>query len=115
MKIYTKIWLLSLGMLNTIVWSQQHYEVPPTSSTSAAVPVISDAAMEACVKLYNEAKWLSEEIRTQPVNQYDSYSVSAYNTKVTKHSQMIRHFNQNCAGKQSQSAYEAAQKLNREQ
>lgn len=42
MKIYTKILLLSLGMLSTAVWSQQHYEVPPTSSTYADVPVISD-------------------------------------------------------------------------
>lgn len=88
------------------------YEVPPSSSTSSSVPVISDAAMEQCVKLYNETKWLAESLSASGVNTYDQTSVNAYNAKVQKHSDMIRSFNANCAGKQSRSAYEAAQKLN---
>lgn len=91
----------------------QTYEVPPSSSTYGSVPVISDAEMENCVKIYNEAKWLAQDIDTTTVDRYSQYSVDSYNQKVQKHSQMINYFNRNCAGKQSQSAYEAAQKLNK--
>jgi hypothetical protein len=91
------------------------YEVPPTSSTRGSVPVISDEKMEECVKLYNDAKWLSNEINSMYVNQYDSNSVNNYNNKVRKHSSMIRKFNAECAGKQSYSAWKAAQKLNKGQ
>lgn len=93
--------------------SAREYAVPPTSSTSGSVPVISDEAMEECVKIYNEAKWLSEKLNNTQVNQYDSASVNNYNNQAIKHSQMINYFNQNCAGKQSYSAWKAAQKLNR--
>ena len=88
------------------------YEVPP-SITGSYAPVISDSAMEQCVKLYNKAKWLMDEIDQIQVNQYSQSSVDNYNSKVTRHSRMIGSFNQDCAGKQSESAYRAAQKLNK--
>ena len=90
----------------------QEYKVPPTSSTSTSVPVISDAAMEACVKLYNETEWLSDEIDLTRVDPYSQASVDSYNNKVRRSSQMTDKFNRECAGKQSESAYRAAQKLN---
>jgi hypothetical protein len=91
---------------------QKKYETPPSDVTSRNVPYISDAEMERCVVLYNEAKWLSEEIDRTPVDQYSKSSVDAYNAKVTRHGAMIDSFNARCAGKQSESAYRAAQKLN---
>lgn len=92
--------------------SSRDYVVPPSSSTSANVPYISDEAMEQCVIIYNKAKWLGEEINRTSVNQYSKSSVNNYNAKVNRHSGMIDYFNDNCAGKQSESAYRAAQKLN---
>jgi hypothetical protein len=92
--------------------SARNYEIPPTSITSSNVPWISDAAMEQCVKKYNEAKWLSEEIKKTNVNQYSQTSVDNYNSMITRQSKMTGDFNKNCAGKQSESAYKAAQKLN---
>ena len=89
----------------------QNYEVPPTESGSNAI-VISDAAMEQCVKLYNETKWLEEEIDRTVVDQYSSYSVNAYNDKVNKANMMSQMFNRDCAGRQSYSAWKATQKLN---
>ncbi len=105
-----------LGVLfaSSLIYART-YEVPPTSSTRGSVPVISDEKMEECVKLYNKAKWLGEEINSMYVNQYDSSSVTNYNNKVRKHSSMIRKFNAECAGKQSYSAWKAAQKLNKGQ
>jgi len=88
------------------------YEVPPSDSTSASVSVISDEAMEQCVKIYNEAKWLAQELNNTRINEYDAASVNTYNAKVQNHSLMTKKFNANCAGKQSASAYKAAQKLN---
>ena len=90
------------------------YVVPPTSSTSSSVPVISDAAMEECVKLYNEGKWLGNKINSITVNTYSQESVDNYNKKIESHSKMTRIFNRDCAGKQSQSAYEATEKLNKQ-
>jgi hypothetical protein len=111
MKIKT---LVTLGALIAVLSQNalaDKYEIPPSSSSSYA-DVISDKAMERCVKLYNEAKWLSDDIDTLQVDSYSQSSVNAYNKKINKHSEMIRWFNQNCAGKQSESAYRAAQKLN---
>jgi len=88
------------------------YQVPPSSSTLGSVPVISDAAMEECVKLYNKAKWLMEDIDRTQVNNYSQSSVNSYNKKVSRHTSMIKRFNRDCAGKQSYSAYKAAQRLN---
>ncbi len=79
------------------VWGNS-YEVPPSSSTYGYVPVISDRQMEECVRVYNEILSMERSINPQ-VSQYNSY-VDWYNT--------------NCAGKQSQSACEAANKLNRQ-
>ena len=104
---------LTLSFLSITVNAQtRNYEAPPSSSTRGHVPWIPDSQMEQCVKLYNEAKWLGEEIDSTTVNQYNHASVDSYNLKVDRHSKMIDFFNQNCAGKQSESAYKAAQKLN---
>lgn len=75
--------------------------------------MISDATMEECVKLYNEMKWLGQELDTIQVDQYSEVSVNNYNAKVNKQQQMQNYFNQNCAGKQSYSASKAAEKLNK--
>ncbi len=91
----------------------QVYEVPPSSTTSSSVPWISDEAMESCVILYNKGKWLSKKINQTQVDRYSQSSIDAYNSKVNQHSYMINKFNLDCAGKQSKSAYEAAQKLNK--
>ena len=93
--------------------SAQVYEVPPSSTTSGSVPWIADDAMEVCVKLYNEGKWLGEEINRIQVDTYSQSSVDTYNNKVNQHSKMVNEFNQTCAGKQSKSAYDATQKLNK--
>ena len=90
----------------------QQYVVPPSDSTRQHVPVISDKAMEECVKLYNEANWLQGELDKRVVDRYSQEAVAEYNDDVKKHSIMIDTFNDDCAGKQSQSAYEATQKLN---
>ena len=89
------------------------YVVPPSTRTSSNVPYISDAAMVKCVSLYNNAKWLAEELDRTVVDQYSQESVDAYNTKVNKHREMSQIFNRDCAGKQSESAYKAAQALNK--
>ena len=68
--------------------------------------------MERCVVLWNEAKWLGDEIDSTQVDQYSQASVDAYNEKVTDHTRMTNTFNRDCAGKQSESAYKAAQELN---
>ena len=108
----------TVSIIALIFWSctsfAASYEVPPSDRTSANVPVISDAAMEQCVKLYNEAKWLAQELESTSLNQYDAAAVDAYNEKVSIHSSMTNRFNTNCAGKQSESAYRAAQKLNQQ-
>lgn len=88
------------------------YQIPPSERTGSNVPYISDKAMERCVQLYNEAKWLQNEIGAIRVDRYSQSSVDNYNKKVAEHSRMISDFNQGCAGKQSESAYKAAQKLN---
>jgi len=90
----------------------QTYETPPSSMTYSHVPYISDEAMEQCVILYNKAKWLGQEIDNASVDQYSQESVDSYNTKITQYSNMLNVFNRDCAGKQSESAYRAAQKLN---
>ena len=94
------------------VSTAREYKAPPTSSTSGSIPYISDQAMEKCVKLYNHAKWLKDEIDSIYVDRYSQSSVNNYNNKVNNHSNMINQFNSNCAGKQSYSAWKAAQKLN---
>lgn len=88
------------------------YEVPPSSTTTGSVPWISDMAMEQCVIFYNEAEWLSDEIGRTQVDRYSQTAVDNYNTKVDRESLMTNIFNRDCAGKQSESAYKAAQKLN---
>lgn len=88
------------------------YEAPPSSSTRGSAPYISDEAMERCVVLYNEAKWLHEALERTNVDQYSQHAVNTYNAKVAQHTEMTNYFNINCAGKQSESAYKKAQELN---
>ena len=95
------------------VMANQYYVMPPTSSTYANVPVISDAQMEQCVEIYNQAKWLEESLQNAYIDPYSNASVNTYNQQVARHSQMLNWFNQNCAGKQSYSACESARELNR--
>ena len=104
-----------LSLINvTLCFSSyaQQYVVPPSKSTRQHVPVISDAAMEKCVKLYKEANWLNDKLGMMVVDSYDQDAVAKYNGEIDKHSIMTNKFNKDCAGKQSQSAYEAARKLN---
>lgn len=101
------------SLLAGFTMANQYYTAPPTSSTRGHVPVISDAQMEQCVEIYNQAKWLGEELQNTYVDQYSQVSVNNYNNKVDQHQQMTHWFNQNCAGKQSRSACEAARELNR--
>jgi hypothetical protein len=90
------------------------YKVPPTSTTRGHVPVMSDAQSKQCVKLYNEAQWLYEELGREVVDQYSKASVDNYNRKVNEHTAMTNNFNRDCAGKQSLSACKKAQELNKE-
>ena len=105
--------LTACSLLASFAGANQYYTAPPTSSTRGYVPVISDAQMEQCVEIYNQAKWLGEELQNTYVDQYSQISVDNYNDKVAQHQQMTNWFNQNCAGKQSYSACEAARELNR--
>lgn len=108
---------LHLSLLLTHIFAgsaiAEVYETPPSKTTSTLdAPYISDEDMEQCVKLYNEAKWLADEMRSTAVDRYSQASVDAYNNTVTRHSNMIDAFNRDCAGKQSESAYKAASRLN---
>ena len=98
----------------SIANAQSTYKIPPTSSTSTNVPVISDEKMEECVELYNQGEWLGKKLANQVVDTYSQESVDTYNKEVKKHSSLVDKFNHECAGKQSRSACKAAQKLNRE-
>lgn len=93
----------------------QNFVAPPTSTTTSYVPTISDEAMEECVKIYNEAKWIGEKLDATVVDNYSEDSVNAYNKMVTQHQQRQNKFNAQCAGKRSYSACKAVQKLNQEQ
>ena len=99
-------------LMTTQLVNAQTYVVPPSSTTSSSVPIISDAAMEACVILYNDAENLKVDMNSMHVDNYSQVSVDKYNSKINRHSQMINRFNRDCAGKQSASAARAAAKLN---
>lgn len=107
--------LFSLLLSSVSGVTQQEYKMPPSQRTIGSVSVISDKKMEECVKLFNEANWLAQKLDVTIVNSYSESEVSAYNTNVMKYETMIDRFNSECAGKQSRSACEATQKLNREQ
>lgn len=100
---------------SVIASDTKRYVIPPTSSTTADVPTISDEAMEKCIKIYNEAKWISEKLNRTSVDSYNEKSVKSYNKMVSQHRKKQDTFNHQCAGKQSYSACKAAQKLNQEQ
>lgn len=92
--------------------SAQIYQVPPTFSSSSYGQTISDEKMEECIVLYNEAKWLVNQLDSIKVNTSIEEDVNSYNLQVEKHRRMTLKFNDECAGKQSLSACKAAQKLN---
>ena len=81
-----KLIFLTTCLVTTNVLANQQYVVPPTSSMHGYVPVISDAQMEQCVEIYNQAKWLGDSLRNTRVNQYSNDSVDLYNQKVAQHS-----------------------------
>ena len=89
------------------------YEIPPSKSTSLHTPYISDKAMEECVILYNETKWLGDEISATQVDRYSQSSVNAYNEELSRFNRKTDIFNKDCAGKQSESAYKATLELNK--
>ncbi len=103
---------IAMSAVSAASAQEQEYEVPPSDSTSSGAPYISDEAMKECVRIYNEAKWLADEIDGGEVDQYSEVSVNAHNDKVARHTSMTEAFNRDCAGKQSESAYRAAQELN---
>ena len=105
---------LALAMVSSLGFGNDRYVAPPTASTTQHVPIISDAEMEKCVKLYNEAEWLSKKIDQTVVNSYSQKSVDDYNKMIEEYTNMTNDFNRRCAGKQSRSACEAARKLNKE-
>ncbi|MDL0089551.1 stress protein, tellurium resistance protein TerZ [Campylobacter gastrosuis] len=92
----------------------QTYKIPPTSSTSGYVPVISDKQMKECVKIYNKIERLGQYLNTAYVNQYSLNEVNTYNNNLQSYNKMVDWYNLNCADKQSKSACEAAKKLNQE-
>ncbi len=116
MKLHSVVGFASLAVVASgaaAQTAQKQFELPPSSSTRGSVPYISDLAMQGCVRLYNEAKWLREEIDRTRVDRYSQSSVNSYNSRVRRHSDMISTFNRDCAGKQSESAWRAAQELNK--
>lgn len=108
-----KATVILISLFSVTAFAQNYYKAPPTSSTTGYVPVISDELMEQCVEIYNQAEWLEEELNNTYVDQYSQASVNHYNSKVNQLRQLSNWFNQNCAGKQSRSACEAAKELNR--
>ncbi|MCQ9122049.1 stress protein, tellurium resistance protein TerZ [Rodentibacter pneumotropicus] len=109
----TKRILITFLSLCSLSLNAQQYVMPPTSSTSGYVPVISDELMKQCVEIYNKADWLDKALNKTYLNQYSSYDIAEYNRKVNQVNQWTNWFNQHCAGKQSHSACQAAQELNR--
>lgn len=73
----------------------------------------TDGRIDILLTYSNEYIGVNEMDGTQ-VNNYSQTSVDSYNNKVHSHTEMINYFNNNCAGKQSESAYKAAQKLNQD-
>lgn len=102
--------------LSNPVWANQDrpYMMPPSHSTYGSAMVISDEDMKKCVELYNQAKWLQEELEKMPVNMYSESSVNAYNEKAKKGNALVSQFNRLCAGRQSESACAQTNALNRE-
>lgn len=113
-KIEILLTIMACGFLTNAYAQTTTYKAPPSSVTRNHVPVISDEKMEECVEIYNKAEWLGEKLNNQVVDSYSQESVDKYNKEVGKHSALIDKFNRECAGKQSRSACEAAQKLNRQ-
>lgn len=104
-----KLKIVLLFFINLL--NAQQYVAPPTTSSGSG-GVISDAEMEKCVRIYNEAIWLKEKLEKTNLDRTSSAAVNVYNEKVREFTNMTNYFNNNCAGKQSYSAWKAAQKLN---
>ncbi len=106
--------LLNIITISSVFAEKRNYEIPPSKTTSSSAPYISDTAMEQCVRLYNEIRWLAEDIQHSQVNRNSLSSINAYNQLIDQYSRMVEQFNIDCAGRQSESAHQAAQKLNEE-
>jgi hypothetical protein len=89
--LYMPLLILSIMAVENAI--AKVYIVPPLSSTSSHVPIISDKQMESCVIIYNKLIDQSE--------------------KPSRHNFLVNYFNENCAGKQSESAAKAARELSR--
>lgn len=108
------LFILFFGITVAVNAEAKEYVEPPSESTSTSTPYIPDEEMERCVELYNEIVWVEDDIRAMQVDRYVQAEVDAYNEKVSEISEMTDDFNMKCAGKQSESAYKATQKLNQE-
>lgn len=75
------------------------YEVPPTTQSYGYKPTISDTQMEECVKIYNEILSIERNYNSNQASRYD---------------RLVNYYNGQCAGKQSRSACEATNRLNKQ-
>ncbi|SMD00211.1 hypothetical protein SAMN02746065_1207 [Desulfocicer vacuolatum DSM 3385] len=107
--------LLIMGACGIATADDKIYKIPPSSTTYSSVPYISDHEMEQCVRLYNEIRWLGDDIKNKQTTLYTQSAINSYKNLADRYSSMVNKFNCDCAGKQSESAYRAAQKLNNEQ
>lgn len=57
------------------------YEIPPSAQTYGNAPVISDAMMQECVKIYNEALAIERALNSTFANRYSSDEVNLYNKR----------------------------------
>lgn len=118
MRILNNKLLISLCLMTILTGnclSDQVYTTPPSARSYGHVPVISDEMMQKCVEVYNQAKWLKDELSAKQYSLNSNEAVQDYNNKVNEVNSLSNWFNQNCAGKQSRSACEAANKLNKQQ
>ena len=74
------------------------YEMPQIEFKKGNVPMISDEQIEFCVKLYNQIKWLSEDLTKQKSSKNQA-NARIYNINVKKYRNLANLFNNECAGK----------------
>lgn len=117
MRILNNKFFISLCLMTALTGnclSDQVFTVPPSDSSYRYAPVISDEMMQKCVEVYNQTKWLKDELSAKQYNLNSNKAVKDFNKKVDEVNSLSSWFNQNCAGKQSKSACEATNKLNKQ-
>jgi len=57
------------------------YEIPPSAQTYGNAPVISDAMMQECIKIYNKALAIERALNSTFANRYSSDEVNLYNKR----------------------------------